>query len=51
MLEGTDAQSLSPGCVVALTGKEDWVSDGEKVVKLSNGHEYVSICVLCVIFF
>lgn len=30
------------GCVVALTGKEDWVSDGQTVVKLSNGHEYVS---------
>lgn len=30
------------GCVVALTGKQDWVSDGQTVVRLSNGHEYVS---------
>lgn len=26
-------------CVVALTGKTDWVSDGATVVKLDNGHE------------
>ena len=28
----------SPGCVVALTGAVDWVSDGTTVVKLMNGH-------------
>lgn len=27
-----------PGCVVALTGAIDWVSDGTTVVKLTNGH-------------
>lgn len=26
-------------CVVALTGKTDWVSDGTTVVRLDNGHE------------
>lgn len=26
-------------CVIALTGKTDWVSDGTTVVKLDNGHE------------
>ena len=26
------------GCVVALTGAIDWVSDGTTVVKLTNGH-------------
>lgn len=28
----------SSGCVVALTGAIDWVSDGTTVVKLTNGH-------------
>lgn len=26
------------GCVVVLTGITDWISDGQTVVKLSNGH-------------
>ena len=26
------------GCVVVLTGKIDYVSDGERVVALKNGH-------------
>lgn len=26
------------GCVVVLTGVTDWVSDGNIVIKLSNGH-------------
>jgi thiamine-phosphate diphosphorylase / hydroxyethylthiazole kinase len=27
------------GCIVALTGVTDWVSDGNTVVRLSNGHQ------------
>lgn len=27
-----------PGCVIALTGPKDYVSDGDVVVELSNGH-------------
>lgn len=27
------------GCIVALTGITDWVSDGYSVVRLSNGHK------------
>lgn len=30
------------GCIVVMTGEVDWVSDGEKVVKLSNGNKLVS---------
>lgn len=26
------------GCVIVLTGVTDWISDGNTVVKLSNGH-------------
>jgi hydroxyethylthiazole kinase-like sugar kinase family protein len=26
-----------------MTGEHDYVSDGETVVKLSNGHKYVSV--------
>ena len=29
----------SIGCVVALTGKVDYVSDGNSVIALHNGHE------------
>ena len=29
------------GCVVALTGKTDYVSDGESVAILNNGHQYL----------
>lgn len=27
------------GCVIALTGPTDWVSDGVTVIKLDNGHK------------
>lgn len=27
------------GCVIILTGRTDWVSDGKIVVKLDNGHK------------
>jgi len=29
-------------CVVVLTGATDWVSDGNTVVRLSNGHPYLA---------
>ena len=28
-------------CVVAMSGKTDYVSDGKKTVKLNNGHDYM----------
>lgn len=33
------------GCIIAMTGEHDYISDGETVVKLSNGHKYVSVSV------
>ncbi len=36
------AEAPDLGCIIALTGEYDYVSDGDVVVKLSNGHEYVS---------
>lgn len=27
------------GCIVVMTGKSDYVSDGKTVVRLDNGHE------------
>lgn len=27
-----------PGCVVVMTGKDDYISDGERTAKISNGH-------------
>ncbi|KAH8918815.1 thiamine biosynthetic bifunctional enzyme [Atractiella rhizophila] len=29
-------------CIVAMTGKEDYVSDGTSVYKISNGHKYLA---------
>ncbi|KAL5523852.1 hypothetical protein ACEPAG_8025 [Sanghuangporus baumii] len=29
-------------CVIAMTGKTDWVSDGSVTISSSNGHEYLS---------
>lgn len=31
--------SIFSGCVIAMTGKTDWVSDGTTTVSLHNGHE------------
>lgn len=28
-------------CIVVMTGEVDWISDGERTVKLSNGHHFV----------
>ncbi|KAF8335747.1 Hydroxyethylthiazole kinase [Cantharellus anzutake] len=30
--------SLKERCIVVMTGKDDWISNGESVIKLSNGH-------------
>lgn len=30
--------ALKERCIVVLTGEDDWVSDGQAVIKLSNGH-------------
>jgi len=30
------------GAIVAMTGVDDYISDGETVIKLSNGHHWVS---------
>lgn len=30
-------------CVVVMTGEVDWISDGETVIKLSNGSHYVRL--------
>jgi hypothetical protein len=30
------------GAIVAMTGVEDYISDGVTVIKLSNGHHWVS---------
>lgn len=27
------------GCIIVLTGETDYISDGQTVIKLSNGHE------------
>lgn len=37
-----DVNGYVVGAVVVMTGKEDWISDGETVLKLSNGHHLVS---------
>jgi thiamine-phosphate diphosphorylase/hydroxyethylthiazole kinase len=26
------------GCIIVMTGPDDWISDGDTVIKLSNGH-------------
>jgi thiamine-phosphate diphosphorylase/hydroxyethylthiazole kinase len=31
----------NPGCVVVMTGVSDYVSDGQRVYKVSNGHSYL----------
>ncbi|HEY5583906.1 MAG TPA: hydroxyethylthiazole kinase [Ruminiclostridium sp.] len=36
------AVSQKLGCVVAITGEIDIISDGERVVKISNGHKMLS---------
>ncbi|MGN1045391.1 MAG: hydroxyethylthiazole kinase [Candidatus Methanomethylophilaceae archaeon] len=35
----TEALAKKYGCVVAMTGKTDYVSDGERTVVLNNGHD------------
>ncbi|KAF8308389.1 Hydroxyethylthiazole kinase [Clavulina sp. PMI_390] len=33
--------ALRERCIVVMTGKDDWISDGNIVVKLSNGNEWL----------
>lgn len=37
-----DACDIGAGAIVAMTGVDDWISDGDTVLKLSNGHHWVS---------
>lgn len=35
-----DIESIDvAGCVIAMTGKTDWISDGEIVISCSNGNK------------
>ena len=41
---GTEAlRELNKACIVVLTGVSDYISDGDIVLKVSNGHELVSL--------
>jgi len=34
--------ALRERCIVVLTGRDDWISDGKSVIKLSNGHQLLA---------